>query len=419
MNVMMVWSRKTNNPDALRRRVSEIPSLPREKTRGMIRQWRIVFAASLAVLFFAGCAANKTVEIYWPPPPQKSRIKFVRTFRNQDDFGKGGGEAAMDALLGEKKRRLTLRQPMALAPSRDGKRLYVSDFTLKAVLVFDFDKREVGVLDSKLYPFKKPFGVAVDGKNNVYVADAALKVIRMFDQSGRFIKEITNEKLERPGGIAIDLKRNRIYVADTSSRTSTNHVVHVFDMEGKYLSKFGGWGHAPGKLHFPTYVTVDNDGNIYVTDTLNARIQAFDPDGKYLKKFGVKGDGFGAFDRPKGVALDTFGNVYVVDSTWSNVQIFNEKGQILLFFGGRGGYPGLLNNPTAISIDEKNRIFVADSFNGRVSIYQLINTTAADSFLPLPKKEKKGGAAKKKSTEKAVNASTLKKKHQSTTQSNQ
>jgi DNA-binding beta-propeller fold protein YncE len=84
-----------------------------------------------------------------------------------------------------------------------------------------------------------------------------------------------------------------------------------------------------------------------------------------------------------------------VDSSWSNVQIFNQRGQVLLFFGGRGGLPGLLTNPTGIAIDKNNRIYVADAFNGRIGIYQLINTKAEDSFVTLPPQPEKGGALAK------------------------
>ncbi len=110
-------------------------------------------------------------------------------------------------------------------------------------------------------------------------------------------------------------------------------------------------------------------------------MQVFDPDGNYLKKFGERGNAWGMFDKPKGVALDSFGNVYVVDSGWSNVQIFNQKGQVLMFFGGRGPLPGMLKNPTAVAIDADDRIYVADFINHRVNVYQLVNTTAEDSFL--------------------------------------
>ena len=142
-------------------------------------------------------------------------------------------------------------------------------------------------------------------------------------------------------------------------------------------------------------MALDDKGFVYVSDTLNSRMQKFDPDGKFVTSFGQLGTNWGEFDKPKGVAVDTFGNLYAVDSGWSNVQIFNPKGQILLFFGGRGPVPGMLKNPLAIAIDKNNKIYVGDYLNHRIEVYELVNTTAADSFLtppPNPKPEEIGAA---------------------------
>ena len=53
---------------------------------------------------------------------------------------------------------------------------------------------------------------------------------------------------------------------------------------------------------------------IYVTDSLNCRIQVFEADGQFQRVFGSAGDGPGHFSRPKGVAVDRAGHVYVVDA---------------------------------------------------------------------------------------------------------
>ena len=173
--------------------------------------------------------------------------------------------------------------------------------------------------------------------------------------------------------------------------------VKVFDRAGKRIGAIGG---APGgdfgQFSYPTYVTVDPEGNVYVADTLNSRVQKFDHEGKFVTSIGKPGSNWGEFDKPKGVALDTFGNVYVVDTSWSNVQIFNPKGQILLFFGGRGPIPGMMKNPLSIAIDKNNRIYVGDYLNHRIGVYQLVNTKAEDSFVtpPAPNPSAQKGATK-------------------------
>ena len=333
----------------------------------------------------AGCAAQKPVEEpgpFWPPPPQQARIEFVRTISSEDDVVHNTTftQTVSNFLAGTKPTPAQIVEPDGLATSDDGSVLYVSDRAQGAVFVFDFGKKKFLKVGADNGGLEWPIGVALDGEQNIYVAEQGKKAITVFDPSGKQLRSITDSSLERPSGIAIDRERRRLYVADTSHATSKEHTVKIFSLDGKLIGKIGGEkGYAPGHFLFPTYVWVDSNGDVYVTDTMNCRVQAFSPDGKYLRSYGERGDAWGQFNRPKGVALDTFHNVYVVDSGWSNVQIFNPQGQILLFFGGRGPLPGQLKNATALTIDKNNRIYVGDYLNHRIEVYQLVNTTAADS----------------------------------------
>jgi DNA-binding beta-propeller fold protein YncE len=269
---------------------------------------------------------------------------------------------------------------MGVAVSDDGSRVYVADHGQHSVFVFDLAKRRVRRLGPE--PIGRPLGLAVDGDERVWVVEQARRGVSVFASDGRRLAFVGHPALERPVGLALDRARRRLYVADAGTLQSAEHTVKIFDWEGGLIGTIGrGKGDGPGQFLFPTYVAVDGNGRVYVTDTLNARVQVFDADGQYLGPIGERGTAWGMFDTPKGVALDGFGNVYVVDSGWSNVQIFNQRRQVLLFFGGRGPLPGLLKNPTAITIDRDNRIYVADHLNRRVEVYRLVNTTAEDSFL--------------------------------------
>ncbi len=362
------------------------------------------------LLILAGCTTATKEEpqrLVWPPPPLAPRIEFVRSVISDEDLNKDNtfSQALVNFLAGEKPTPNRIAEPMGLAVSDDGQRLYVSDFAQLEVFVFDFAKKtftKVGE-EEKL---ARPVGVALDGQENLYVVEQLKKGIAVFNREGKKLRFITDATLERPSGIAIDRKRGKIYLADTAHTKSTEHSVKIFNMAGELLGKIGHEkGGGEGQFLFPTYVSLDNRGNLYVTDTLNSRVQMFDPDGKYLKTFGERGNGWGMFDKPKGVAIDSFGNVYVADSGWSNVQIFNQKGQILLFFGGRGPIPGMLRNPTAVTIDNSNHIYVADYLNHRVEEYRLVNTTAEDSFIN-PVADAKGGAAGEKSKAPLASAQT-------------
>lgn len=337
----------------------------------------------------AGCAAQKPVEKEaipaWPPPPEKARIEFVRTVSSEDDVVHDTTftQKVSDFLAGTKPTPAQIVEPNGIAVSDDGSVLYVSDRAQGAVFVFDFSKKtflKVGAAKGES-GLDWPMGVALDGEQNIYVVEQGKKAITVFDPNGKQIRSFTDPSLVRPTGIAIDRERKRLYVADAAHTLSKDQSVKIFSLDGKLIGKLGGEkGDAPGHFNVPTYVWVDTDGDVYVTDTMNCRVQAFSPAGEYLRSYGERGDAYGQFSRPKGVALDSFHNVYVVDSAWSNVQIFNPQGQILLFFGGRGPLPGMLKNATAVAIDKNNHIYVGDYLNHRVEEYQLVNTTAADSM---------------------------------------
>ena len=106
----------------------------------------------------------------------------------------------------------------------------------------------------------------------------------------------------------------------------------------------GGKNHfltTPGDFGAPQGVAVDGDGNVYVTDTLNNRVEIFDADGNFVSEFGKHGDGPGYLARPKGIAVDGDGHIWVADQMEDRLQVFNREGQLLTYVGtGHGELPG-------------------------------------------------------------------------------
>jgi len=342
-------------------------------------------AGSLTIL--SGCSTPppvKEARLVWPEAPEKAHIEFIRSIVSDEDLGKDttNSQALLKFLEGEKPAKNRIVEPMGIALSDDGNRMYVSDHAQAAVFVYDFEKKTAIKIGGDESPLASPMQLALDAQENIYVVEQAKKGVSVFDRTGKSLRFITDPSIIRPTGIAIDKVRGKIYVSDTAHSKESDHTVKVFDMEGKMTGKLGkGKGDIESAFLFPTFLTVDPKGNLFVADTLNSRVQEFDADGKFVQQIGKRGTAWGQFDKPKGVALDSFGNIYVVDSGWSNTQIFNAKGQVMLFFGGRGTYPGLMQNPTALAIDKNNRIYAGDMMNHRINVYQLVNTTAEDSIV--------------------------------------
>ncbi|MBI3182970.1 MAG: hypothetical protein HYZ28_12610 [Myxococcales bacterium] len=354
---------------------------------------------AIAVLIASGCATTPPPkkEVVWPDPPDTARIRFVMAFRQTSDLDNSGWSRFKRAVFGGEGEP-GIGMPMGIAVSDDGQRVYVADFGQAIVHLADFEKKKVSVF-SPDESVGKPFNVALDDKENVYVSDQGGRLIRVFAKDGTFLKTLASGQLERPTGLAIDRKRGLIYVSDTARKDSVNHRVRVFDMEGKWKRDLGyqegraSKGSGDGQFHFPTYLTLDDDGNVYVADTMNFRIQVFDPEGKFLRKFGEHGDGPATFARLKGMAFDGHGNLYVVDGGHSNVQLFNRDFQPLMFFGGYAQRLEYFDVPCAIAIDRKNnRIYVGNEFISRINVYELINTKPEDSTNPSGPEEPKSAA---------------------------
>jgi len=355
----------------------------------------VAAAVGAFLLTLGGCATpppkQEQIKPVWPGPPLAARIQFVRSISSDEDVGHDTtfSDNLLEFLSGNKPAVSHIGQPTGIAVSDDGNRLYVADNIQNAVFIFDFEKKNFSRIDG----ISQPVGVGLDANENVYVVASASKQIIKYDRTGKRISEFTDPSLERPTGLAIDKENKRLYVVDTGTGKSKINSVKIFDLDGKLTGQIDNdTAGAAAAFIYPTYAGVDAKGNLYVTDTFNSRVQQFDTNGKYLRTFGGLGDSWGHFDKPKGVATDSFGNVYVVDTGWSNVQIFNQSGQILLFFGGRGETPGLLGNPSSIAIDKRNRIYVGDYFNHRVEVYDLVNTSAVDSFIKPPSSNPAGKA---------------------------
>jgi len=173
---------------------------------------------------------------------------------------------------------------------------------------------------------------------------------------GRFIK---------PAGLAVDGDGN-LYVAD-----SGNHRVQKFDPEGTFIAEVGSPGDGPGEFNEPWGVAVDSQGNLYVADTWNNRIQKFDRDLNFVTQWGKPASDLTnpkAYDfwGPRDVATDAEGNVWVADTGTCRILKFAGDGSFLASLGKCGSEPGQFREPVGIEIAANGDILVADAWNSRI-----------------------------------------------------
>jgi DNA-binding beta-propeller fold protein YncE len=334
-------------------------------------------AAVLMTAFVGGCAKPAGVifeplasPVFWPQPPEPQRIRYVGQLTTSADLKPAVpfGKAISEFFFGKGESRSMLT-PMACCT--DGAdRLFVADSNAQCVHVFDLDTREYHrwVPGNPEKRFSQPVGIAYHPAGKVFVADSVAGRVFAFDARGKYLGEIGEGVLVRPCGVAVDAKNDRLYVSDVGI-----HQVVIFSATTQQVvARLGGRGMELGKFNFPTYVAVDSQGQLYVSDSLNFRIQQFSPDFMPIRAIGKKGDMPGYFSTPKGLALDSHDHLYVVDANFEAVQIFDSQGQLLLDFGQEGRGPGEFWLPNGIFIDPKDRIWVADTYNRRIEVFDYV-----------------------------------------------
>lgn len=316
-------------------------------------------------LILIACAApevkKEPIELSWPLPPDKPRIKFVAAYQSERDLSPP--TRWLEALVGPDPSKGLIR-PFFAVPDKKGN-IYVSDTQQRVVLKFDLEKKKVSVFG----PYGTPLGMdIIHSRGILLIADSIAKVVigvRLDD--GRQAMGISHEFI-RPVSVRVDEKNERIYVGD-----SGRNDIQVFDLSGRYIFTIGKRGVGDGEFLMPLGIDIDKDGRLYVADAFNYRVQILDKDGKYIKSIGYgAGKRIGNFDKLKSVALDSEGHIYALDASFSNIQIFDSDNNVYMFFGSPGNNEGQFFLPTGIYIDDNDYIYVADSINSRIQVFQYL-----------------------------------------------
>ena len=144
----------------------------------------------------------------------------------------------------------------------------------------------------------------------------------------------------------------------------------------KFLFSIGAQAPA-GQFTLPSGVAVGTNGDVYVADTSNSRIQVFDRNGNLLRTWGSLGAGEGQFSRPSGLAIGPNDTLYVADTGNNRIQRFHSNGRFIMAWGNLGSGQGQFNSPSGVAVDSANLVYVADRDNNRIQRF----SGATNAFL--------------------------------------
>ncbi len=150
--------------------------------------------------------------------------------------------------------------------------------------------------------------------------------------------------------------------------------VQEFDAQGNFVRRWGNQGSRPGEFSRPQSLVVDSQGNLWVADACNHRIQVFDTSGdppELVACWGVPGNRPGQLQYPYGIVFDHDETLLVVEYGNHRVQRFDRQGRSLEAWGGPGKAHGQFQSPWALGIDSQRRLHVLDSMNHRVQRFPL------------------------------------------------
>jgi RHS repeat-associated protein len=258
--------------------------------------------------------------------------------------------------------------------------------------------------------------VAIGPNEEVWISDKENNRIDEFSSSGKFTEAIGfgvsngeakyetcttgckagiagagNGQFSNPTGVSVNRGNGNIYVVDGG-----NNRIEELSSGGAVLRSFGGAGTGIGQLNTPAQSAIDTSGDLWVVDYGNSRLEEFSAEGTPMLvagwgvkdgkseaetctsscQAGVSGSGAGQFFNPESVAIAE-GNVYVVDRGNNRIEVFSATGSYKRQFGSKGTGNGQFSAPFGIALSSSNgNLYVSDKENNRIEVF-----TPADAFL--------------------------------------
>ena len=211
-----------------------------------------------------------------------------------------------------------------------------------------------------------PRGVTVDNTTGmIYVADNENHCVKVFDNTGKYLSRIGDStgdgKMNYPHSLAI--YENRILISQGYSSLFSSSSIVNYQLDGKFLSRIGKHGTADLQFRFPYGLTINQtNGDIYVCDSDNKRIQILSKYFKFISKFGED-----SLSDPRDIKLSK-DYIYVLDVSNPCVYLFDYD-HILQKRHITRGNGILVSNPCHFFIDDSNNLIISDYGSNSILIF--------------------------------------------------
>ena len=204
-----------------------------------------------------------------------------------------------------------------------------------------------------------PKGIAIDDKDNIYVSSD--RKLHKFSSTGQQIKSVGQRgsgegDFNDPCGVAVH--NDCVYVCDRE-----NHRIQIFDLDLNFKRSIGSKGRGEGEFDAPKDIKLDNDGNMYIAEWNNARVQVLDSSGQFIRMFDEEN-----VHHPTALHIIDK-HVYVSNIGGNNIVVYDTSGQYIASFGGSGREKGKLMGPRSITSCANGYIYVCDGSNDRIQIF--------------------------------------------------
>ncbi|CAF3997774.1 unnamed protein product [Adineta steineri] len=256
------------------------------------------------------------------------------------------------------------------------KNIFIADFWNHRIVEWKYNAKEGLIIaggnkeGNRMNQLVRPTDVIVDQRNHsIIIADwRNRRVIQWLNQKHQIL--IDNIDCS---GLTAD-KNGFLYVSDNEKNEVRRWKMGEYN-KGIVVAGGNGKGNQLNQLNFPSFIFVDDDQSVYVSDRDNHRVMKWRKDAQE-GRIVAGGNGFGNSLKqlycPKGVIVDHLGQIYVADMSNHRIMCWcegKEEGEIIVDGNGEGNQ---LNRPCGLSFDDEGNLYIVDSWNHRIEKYEII-----------------------------------------------